>query len=416
MSIAMNSAVSGMAALQRMLDVVGGNISNASTTGYKSESITFKELMTEKLRNAQAANGRLGSVNPSQVGTGVITGSVTQNYSQGGISVTGRPSDIAINGDGFFALRDVSGGLAYTRAGSFTLDTTGYLVSPDGLKLQGWPALNGTVDTRTAVDAITIPMGRATMSRATANATFGGNLDASSDTYAAGPPPTGGTYTTENTLYDSLGATHVVTITFTRNATPVGQGGNWSWSAKESGNVVGTGAVAFTNAGLYDVANSTPLPTVAFTPTNGALPMSVNLELTGLTQFSDVNSVLSRAQDGFPPGVLQDFAVGQDGTITGSYSNGLKSVLGRLALATCSNNEGLDRGDGGLLYETASSGPMLLAPAQGNGFTAGALESSNVDLGLEFTNMIVAQRAFQANARMITTMDQVLNELTNLRR
>lgn len=416
MSIAMNSAVSGMSALQRMLDVVGGNISNASTTGYKTENITFKELMTETLRSASAANGNLGSVNPSQVGTGAVVSTVSQNFTQGGISVTGRTLDIAINGDGFFAVRTVAGSLGYTRNGSFTLDNKGYVVNGDGMKVQGWQAVNGKVDTLGAVGPVMIPIGQQTISRATSAATYTGNLDAAAATYAPGPPPSGGTCTTQSTIYDSLGTTHTVMFTITKNVTPAGQGGNWTWTATEGGNAVGTGTLAFTSAGLYDSTNSTPNPTVAFTPTNGATPVSVALDMSALTQYADTSSVLTRSQDGVAPGVLQDYAIGGDGTITGSFSNGLKDVLGRIALATCGNNEGLERGAGGLFYETSSSGPVLVGPSIGDSFTSGALESSNVDLGVEFTNMIVAQRAFQANARMISTMDQVLNEITNLRR
>ena len=418
---ALLSAVSGLSSMQQMLNVVGSNLSNSDTTGFKSTAVNFQQMYSQQLRGASAPSGQVGSLNPLELGTGVSIASMNQNFSEGSLNVTGNPGDLALNGNGFFVVQDNMGAQAYTRAGSFNLDKNSFLVNPQGLQVQGWQAQNGKIDTTQAVGALKIPVGRLNLAQTTNAMSMGGNLAPSSGPYSAGPPATGGQYSTEAQVYDSLGNSQAVTITFT-NATPTAStGGQWNWSAKlANGTSAGSGQLVFNSIGQYVPASSTASPTIAFTPTDGSAPVSIAMDFTGVTQLATngTYSVVSSSQNGLPPGVLQSYNVGADGIITGTFSNGLTDTLGRLAVANFTNQEGLSQGVGGLYYQTvASDSPQIGSPSENGAstITSGALESSNVNISTEFTDMIVAQRNFEANAKMITTMDQVLSDLTHLR-
>jgi len=306
----------------------------------------------------------------------------------------------------------------YTRDGSFQLDADGYLIAGgSGLKALGWPAdlSTGTIDDTnsaaiTPSSAIRIPVGQLAMARQTRNVSWGGNLDATT--------PVGGTYSTSAKVYDSLGVAHTLTVTFTKTANDA----EWAWEASSpdavGGGVVGSGTITFDERGQssgvfgtisLDLANS-----------NGAVnPMTIDLSVAPITQLSGASSVGATSQDGLALGVLQGFTIGRDGVINGRFDNGLTQKLGRLALANFSNPAGLSRLGNNLLMETSNSGlPQIGRPGTGSlgSITPGFLESSNVDLPTEFANMIVAQRGFQANSRIITTSDEILQELVQLKR
>lgn len=560
MDSALSSAVSGLSALQQALDVVGGNLANVNTPGYKTNVITFKEALSQVLRLPSAPTSVSGSVNPLEYGQGVAIGGLGALYTQGGMNATGKPTDMAISGDGFFMIKQGDKTPGFTRNGNFTLDKNGKLTTQDGLGVQGWPAKAGVVDVTGPTGDLNIPLGRLTLAKATSNMAFSGNLDA-----AARPPATttatftsgaldsaaatattvnvaggnwedaggtahpisytltktmdnpglddtwtltvngtgaGGSWTgagspvaavpitfdasgkvatvngvagqtltvnipdgtsggqnvavnlasltssatpaapvatangstgapptqqTSATFFDSLGIAHTLDVTYTKVVpTVAGASAQWNWAVKVDGAAnASTGSLLFKSDGTFDAANSTPNMTVNYTPTDGAAPVSFKVDFSEVTNLNTVSpppAVIARSQDGKDPGVLQGFSVDADGTIEGTFSNGLGSKLGRLAIATFANKEGLLRGNGGLLLESAASGKAnIQPPAQTNGeglpgiVTSGALESSNVDVGAEFTHMIVAQRAFQANAKMVGVVDQILNELANLK-
>lgn len=420
MSIALFAAISGLSNFQKMLDVVAGNISNVNTPGYKAARINFDELLSQTLRAATAPGDERGGVNPIQLGLGARLGSIDSLERQGALESTGSGSDLAVTGPGFFMLEDGER-MAYTRNGHFLLDSTGNLVDSGGRKLMGWAPVNGVVDTTGPLSSLNIPTGEAMAARATTQVRMAGNLDGAAAIYNPGPPPSGGITTAESTIYDSLGQEHRVRLTFTRIAAPPGAAGAWTWTATEGATNVGTGTVAFAPDGTLDAANSTPNPLWSITPTNGAAPLAVTPNFSTLTQLVSTNGsqVLPLEQDGFPAGTLQSFVIDSRGLITGSYSNGFNRPLGRVALAFFSNVAGLERGEGGLRMETSNSGqPRVGEPGTGpRGLLApGSLEMSNVDLATEFSRMILAQRAFQANSRVITTMDELLQELSNLKR
>lgn len=419
MSIAMFAAMSGLNNFQRMLDVVAGNISNVNTPGYKAARINFEDIYSQTLRSASAPSANLGGTNPMQIGLGSRVGSIETLDKQGTLESTGSQSDFAITGAGFFMLQD-GGRAAYTRNGHFMLDMDGSLVEASGRKVLGWMADKGVVNNSTQVTPLTIPTGQSMAARGTSNVRFGGNLDGSATTYNPGPPPTGGIAYAESTIYDSLGQDYKVTMQFTRQATPPGTAGAWNWTATMGGATIGTGTAVFEADGSYDPMNSTPNPLWSFTPTNGAATVNVTPNLTQLSQLvSPTSPVLTLEQDGFPAGTLQTYAIDTRGVITGTYSNGYIEKLGQMALAYFTNVSGLERGENGMRSETPNSGkPRVGEPGTGPRglLSPSTLEMSNVDLATEFSRMIIAQRAFQANSRVITTTDEMLSELANLKR
>lgn len=399
------SGISGLRSHQTMLDVTGNNIANVNTTGFKSSQIQFQDTLSQVLSNAGAAQVGQGGTNPAQVGLGVRVAGITTNFTQGASQLTGRSTDMMIQGDGFFAVRK-GNETYYTRDGSFDFDATGDMVLPgDGAMVQGWAAVNGVIDTTSPLTDLRVPAGTLMGAQGTAAATYEGNLDSTANPGTA--------ITRSLTVYNSTGVASTLNLTFTKG--PIA-GDPWS--------LVGT-----VNAADGSVQGTTSYGNVTFDPTTGALtsagnvPVTVggstiNVDLAAITGFSGVDTVKGLDQDGHAAGTLQSFQLGQDGTITGSFSNGLKQVIGRLAMANFTNPAGLEKAGGSLFTTTVNSGTIQLGtPGSGGRGTlaGGSLEMSNVDLSSEFTNLIVAQRGFQANARVITTSDQVLQELVNLK-
>lgn len=414
MSIALFNAITGLTNFQRVLDVVGNNISNMQTPGYKRSSISFKELMSQTLKGATSPAGGVGGTNPFQIGLGSSLGCLSTQYTQGVLQTTGRPTDLAITGSGFFIVKsDVNTG--YTRNGSFSIDVNGNLVDSNGYKIQGWLAQNGEIDTSGGLQDIEIPIGEASIATATQNISYTGNLDASQGTYAEGPPEEGGIYVTESVIYDSLGKEHKLTLEFKKTGDSA-----WSFTAQVDGEDAGSGSVPFLSDGTFD-AESAEDYKVEYDVGEGAEELSITLDFSDMTQLATPGqySVAAKSQDGFETGTLQSFVVDNNGKIVGSFSNGFTRTVGQIALADFLNPEGLEKADGGILRETANSGSPQVGVAESGSrgaITSGALELSNVDLSSEFTNMIIAQRAFQANSRVVTVMDKILEEMANLKR
>jgi flagellar hook protein FlgE len=417
----MFAAVTGLRSHQAFMDVVGNNIANVNTTGYKTSNVLFEDLLSQELRGAGAPTSSQGGTNPAQIGLGVRLTGVTVNFAQGATQLTGRSTDFAIQGDGFFVV-DQGGTSAYTRNGSFSLDSSGHLVTADGGFVQGWQAdVNGNVSTTSGVGRLQIPVGQSIKPVTTSAIKLGGNLPSD---VATGTKISAGI-----DVFNSLGTPIPLRAEFTKIADSAGQV-NWQLRTFDSANnlVSGPTAVTFDLSGALTSASpvitQAQLNTIAGSSgTWAAGGISLNFgaatapdRLTGAAQL---NSVAALSQDGSAIGSVVGFSVSQQGLITGVFSNGRSQALGQIALATFANPPGLEKAGGSLYLKTADSGePQIgVAGQAGRGtLSGGTLEMSNVDLAAEFTNLIVAERGFQANSRVITTSDEILQDLVNLKR
>jgi flagellar hook protein FlgE len=414
MSSALLTAVSGLQAAQQYLDVTGNNLANVDTTGYKSQGVDFQDLIYETLNDATTTSTNvISGTNATQIGLGVKLGATPTNFSQGTLQETGRNLDLALQGQGFFVVNNGASNL-YTRAGSFDVDTQGYLVDPStGYRVQRF----GTVGEATATtpafqtpgnDDVKIPYGTAIAGQATENVTLQGNLSTSL--------AVGATFSTAIQVFDTQGTGHSLTLTFTKTAANTF---SLAGSVSDGGTVTGLPV----NNVTFNADGSLGGPaTVTIGITYPSLPanQAVNLNLgtvggfNGLTQSGGTSSAAAVSQDGSTAGSLTNVSIGQDGTIQGTFSNGRSLAIAQLSIATFTNQGGLERQGDNYYGSTVNSGPALLGTAEAGGrasIQSGALEQSNVDVSLEFTNLIVAQRAYQVNARTITTEDQLLASL-----
>lgn len=439
MGTSMFSAVTGLLAHQRKMDVIANNIANVSTTGYRGSRMMFQNLLSQTLEGGAAPNGDFGGTNPLQIGLGVGIGSIDVNHTQGALLTTGISSDLAIQGNGFFILSNGNGAF-YTRDGTFDLNAAGVLIDPaTGLRVRGYTAdANGVIDTNLPPGDLIIPIGNTSIVRETQNAVLRGNLNSSA---------TDGT-TTQRTLrvYDSLGTPRDVVLTFTKRA-QVDSGGTlynaWSWSAQFDGTDVTNvpagqeGVLLFDSGGAFFAEGALDTGTGTFTARSAlpsqdqvsippglfpgsslpTTPFEFAVDFSEVSQLAEENNVTVFSQDGFPLGVLETYEIATDGTINGIFTNGLMRTMGQISMAWFPNVGGLERRGENLFIETSSSGlAQIGAPGTGGRGTiaGGTLENSNVDLGTEFSNMIITQRAYQANARTITTADTMLQEAVNL--
>jgi flagellar hook protein FlgE len=500
--------LSGLTAESTALSAIANNLSNQNTTGYKDTSVLFSDLFYQSL-------GTTGSGDPIQVGAGTEVGSMPSLFTQGSISATGVPTDVAIQGEGFFAVQDPDGVINYTRAGDFSTDESNFLVTSNGQQVLGYPAVNGVVNTGAGIAPLQLGAGTISPPTATANVDVTANLNA-----AAG---VGTTFSTPVTIYDSLGASHTLTYTFTNtapntwsynlsipptdlsasaggaaptgvlstgtltfngNGTLIGTGGGAGTAVYGTGNVgngtvtglgvsassvpqtitmTATSATQFTVTGSVSGALGTA--TVGTPFTSGQLDFTIasgstafaagdtitvpttplalaNVTAIPITGFADgatnqtfnwnvlsgTSPVISQVaspsvasaidQDGSSSGSLVNFAIGGDGTITGSFSNGKTQALGEIALANFANVNGLQL-DGTTDYSpTLASGPAVVGvPGAGSlgTLSGGSLELSNVDIATEFANLIVAQRGFEADAKAVTTFDQITQDTIALK-
>lgn len=420
--------LSGLTADSTALSTIANNLANQNTTGYKDVRALFSDLFYQNL-------GTTGSGDPIQLGAGAQIGSLPGIFTQGSVNNTGVPTDVAIQGQGFFAVQDPgSGVISYSRAGDFSVDKNNFLVTPEGQQVLGFPAVNGAVDTSLGVAPLQLGAGTISPPTATSTVQVTANLDAAANV--------NGTFSTPVTIYDSLGVSHILTFNFTKTAA-----NTWSYSlsipaselnpvvpsgggpAVPQTGVLSSGTLTFDGNGVLaspvdaggNLANVTGIAVAGLA--DGASDMNFDWDLLSgttpvVTQVSAPSSASSTQQNGAGSGSLVNFSIGSDGTITGSFSNGKTAALGQIALATFANEQGLQREGSTDFQQTLASGQAVLGTpgAGGRGsLSGGALELSNVDIASEFANLIVAQRAFEANAKAVTTFDQITQDTINLK-
>jgi flagellar hook protein FlgE len=455
------SGVSGLINHQVRMDVLGHNIANVNTYGFKKSRVSFQDILSQTVSGAAAPTAQKGGVNPKQIGLGMSIASIDKIFTQGSLQTTGLNLDLAIQGDGFFILKKGEETF-YTRAGGFGLDRNGMLVNPaNGYRVQGWQAVKvGTeyiINTTGELEDIFIPVGAKDPAKETTIVRYRSNLDAQTPLLPVGREPTPeerlkGTVSTNIDIYDSLGNVRLLTLDFTRVQ---GEANAWVVTASVEGadpatltldvagpNANDTGSIImrFNNKGApVSITDNPAVPGApADTVAEGQLTATLNvtfpfegitqtinldlgraLEYGGITQFSAPSSTRAYEQDGYGLGYLESFTVDDMGVITGAYTNGKKAPIAQIALAIFANPQGLMVEGENNFRETNNSGLANIGAAETGGrgkITAGALEMSNVDLAEQFTDMIVTQRGFQANSRSITTSDQMLQELLTLKR
>ncbi|MBI3761209.1 MAG: flagellar hook protein FlgE [Chloroflexi bacterium] len=414
----MFTAIGALTLHQSFMDVVADNLANVNTPGYKASRASFQDQIAQLIQTGAAPGTNLGGVNPTQIGLGVRLGSVTSTFTQGSLQSTGRSTDLAIQGDGFFVYTNSGSAGAtqfYSRDGSLGLDANGVLVNNStGMRAMGWTAVtsgstggSAAVDTSQPIAAIQIPVDSA-VARATANATLVGNLDSAAASGSVGQA------TTTLGVYDSLGALRTVTVTFQHPSS-----NNWAWTATTGSpaSAIGSGTLTFDTNGVLTSGSS---GTLTLPAGGGSSSTAITLDMSDLTQLATSSSVAASSQDGLAAGSLTGInVISSTGQVVGLYSNGLQQVIGQLALATFVNSSGLSRLGQNLYAQGLNSGEARVGTAGAGGrgtLVSGYLEASNVDLAQEFTNMIMAQRGFQASSRVITASDEMLQELVNLKR
>ncbi len=426
------TGVSGINSQMSSMSVVGNNISNMNTYGFKSSRAAFGDI----LNNSMAG----GMTDSMQIGLGVMMNQVSPNFSQGAFETTSNSFDMAIDGSGFFMVDDTSDGMRYyTRTGIYNMDKDGYVINAGGYRLQGYQpdstgALTSSVDDLQVVSSSFPPS-------ASTEITISANLDSDSTVIPAAtgflPASTDTTSNFQTTIsvYDSLGKSHPVSICFRRDA--VAPNTTWNWYAVTGASDHSTGAattcaqgvMTFTTAGALDTVTTTandfdfaggPAANQAITFDFGSsVTTSGGTGLDGVTRFGSDSGVYTLSQDGYPSGSLQGISVDASGVLTGTFTNGQLRTLGAVTLANFAASNGL-LATGNMLYqEMPASGAAVVGQPGGEGLgtiRSSTLEQSNVDLAAEFISMITAQRGFQANSKVITTTDEILMELVNLKR
>lgn len=402
--------LSGLNAASKSLDVIGNNVANASTVGFKGSQAQFADVYASSMAGSSGG----------QAGIGVRVATVAQEFSQGNITSTNNSLDMAISGNGFFRM-DNNGSISYSRNGQFQMDKNGFIVNSQGYKLTGFlPNAAGTIVATTPAD---VQISTANLlPNPTANITAGVNLDSRAAIVPAAPafsPANSATYTssTSSTIYDSLGGSHTATLYFAKTAANA-----WTSYLTVDGNMVpaGTGLLTTMTFNTNGVL-LTPAAAVAsssFTPAGGGAAQTINFNFASTTQFGSNFGVNSLAQDGYTSGSLTGFSTGSDGMVTGRYSNGQSKTLAQIVLANFSNPQGLQpMGNNQWVESSASGSPLVGAPGSASlgVIQSSATEDSNVDLTAELVNMITAQRVYQANAQTVKTQDQVLQTIVNLR-
>jgi flagellar hook protein FlgE len=405
--------LSGMNAASKNLDVIGNNVANANTTGFKSSRTEFTQMF----------GSAIGSSSSTASGQGVSVGAISQQFLQGNVSATGNALDVAINGNGFLQLELTDGTTAYSRAGSLQIDKDGQLVNRQGAKVMGFQTdpTTGDVISRTP-SAITVPIDKGIVGQKTSAITAKVNLDANASSYdAAANKPAYSTYSSSFDVYNSQGNAIPVSLFFVKSATPNEwdvhyQVDNSTGFAIAPGNKLST--VEFDNDGSFVPPAIAAAVEIPFDEADGAPATSATVDLTGLTQLASRFSVSKLSQDGYASGDLNNVSIEPDGTVLARYSNGLSLSQGQLVLAKFNNSQGLASSTGGNWVQTPTSGePVTGTPSSSNfgGIQSGSLEESNVDLTAELVNMMTAQRSYQANAQTLKTQDQVMSTLVNLR-
>ncbi|MGI6049957.1 MAG: flagellar hook protein FlgE [Acetivibrionales bacterium] len=482
MMMSMFSSVSGLKAHQTRMDVIGNNIANVNTVGFKASRATFQEIFSQTLSSASApdnSSGR-GGVNPMQVGLGMNVDAIDVQMGRGSVQRTESPTDLSIEGEGFFIVRSgLEGAFSFTRAGNFLIDKQGNLTTASGQNVYGWMDYELTdqgyvFDTQETIAPINLYEHKSINKRiiaaqVTDQAILTGNLDATErpiggtsaspvgsgsmtslpfddvlvdgTSGADGIPDNGADsenisphYIVPINVYDVLGNEYKLNLKLWKNFTS-GEAGSetnpieTSWyyvvEGDENSTAAGSsGFIKFDSSGrlIKDTGDFNYKPTIRLQPSlsTGAEPFEFELNMEQFTMYADDSSVKASRVNGYPPGTLVTFSIGGDGVITGIYDNGRQQPLGQIALATFENPAGLMKVGSNQFAQTTNSGDFKTASQPGNDGSGvlipGTLEMSNVDLAKQFTEMIITQRGFQANSRVVTTSDEILQELANLKR
>jgi flagellar hook protein FlgE len=448
------TALSGLSVNSASLSVIGNNLANLNTIGFKGSSTTFQDLFSTNL----GAAAYQGNGNPMQVGLGAQVGAVMQNFAQSTFQSTSNPIDMAMQGAGFFYLRLVNGGFGHSRAGNFTVDQFGWVVDPGGNRLQGYnrDSSGGIDDTMGSVD-VKIPVGETVPAFATTNLSFTVNLDST-------VVPPNDRYTSSIYIYDSLGDRHNVLITYERSTAATAGPNDWDyyvWSPDSNpptslppygtgiaaanivtpsfpgsgvNDVIAVGTLSFGMNGILNTITDTqsggptqnPNYTIAWS--NGASAQPVEWVInTGtptapiytITQTATPAGTSNSSQNGYGAGTIKGLTVDTNGFIIGTFTNGQTYPVARVALSIFTNNNGLEKVGENIWKETIASGPANVGTANdvGRGSVLGAhLEMSNVDVADEFTRLIITQRGYQANSRIVTTSDEMMQETLSLKR
>lgn len=397
--------LSGLTAAQSQLQSVSNNLANLNTDGYKDENVLFADLFAQ----VGAVNG---AGNPMQTGLGVKASATVSNFTDGHVNSTGIQSNMALAGQGFFVLRNPDSSMSYSRAGDFTTDNAGYLVSPNGEKVLGYPATGGVVNTTAPLQPMQVGKGVTTPAVATTKVTISANLDSGTAVSGSGP-------VSSLPIYDSLGAQHTLTVNYTKTAA-----NTWTYtvtlptadiSGGTGNTTIGSGTLNFDGAGnLTSITGATAMSIPSFA--DGAIgpqalsgPFGTTTAPT-ITQTSSASTTSNTSQDGYASGTLQDYSIQSDGSIQATFSSGKTLNIGQVAIASFANNQGLSAVGNNKFDETSASGSAVIGVAGTGGrgtITGGAVEQSNVDISAEFSKLIVAQQAYSANAKTITTFNQV---------
>jgi flagellar hook protein FlgE len=421
MLTSMFTAISGMKANGTSLSVIGDNIANMNTIGYKASRVSFGDVMSQTLTSGTSS---------SQIGRGVLMSDISPIFTQGSFESTGNALDLAIDGDGFFIVKNNSE-IYYTRTGQFTLDKDGFVINPDGLRVQGYQYTTGGQLTGILGDIDVSKFNNSTAP--TANIDFSANIDSRSVEIPTGfdvnDPTNTSNFSSDITVYDSLGNARHITLYFTKTS-----GNQWQWNAvvgssdSASGNteIQASGTMTFDSTGaLINLTSSTGTVTgtsssEVFNFGGGATPsQSISINFQNFTQLASESSTIFQSQDGFPAGTLKGLSISQNGVISGIFTNGQIKPIAQLALAKFMAPTQLTKFGRNLYAESFDSGVAIIGTPNNSGLgrvLSNTLELSNVDLAEEFVRMISAQRGFQANSRVITTTDELMQELVNLKR
>jgi len=417
--------LTGLESDSTALNTIANDLSNMNTTAFKAQTTNFADLFYQQI-------GSTGSGDPIELGAGVQVASNETAFTQGSINSTGNSTDVALDGSGFFVVNNGGGGDEYTRAGDFSLTSTGSLVTSNGLSVMGYPAVNGVVNTDAPLTAIQIPVGQVQQPQATTTLNMTANLDATSTT--------GDPFPAQITVYDSLGVSHVATVTYTQTAA-----NTWNYSVAlpaadfTSGvSTPVTGTMNFDANGNLEYVTPTGQPQETVGTAHGdsssitvnfsgladkANDLTIGWNLMGssgtpsISQVDSASAVSATTQNGFASGQYQSFTIGSDGTVTATYSNGQQQAVGQLAMANVANVQGLQILGDGDYATTLASGTAAVATSGASGLGTmedGALEESNVNISAEFSDLIIAQRAFEANSKAVTTFDTVTQDTINM--
>jgi flagellar hook protein FlgE len=414
MFTAFSTALSGMAANTAAIDIISNNLANLNTTGYKATDAQFQDLMSQSL-------GLGGS--STQIGMGVGMVNTVRQFTQGSVQASTGPTDAAIQGNGFFVVKDSNNQSLFTRAGNFTLDANGTLITAGGDKVQGWVATGGVVNSTGAPGNLTLPVGGTIPATATTKMSMNVNLD---PRVATTDP--GAVVTAPVQVVDSLGSSHVLTATYTKTGA-----NTWSYAISAPASDLGTAGKITGGAGTLTFNGSGQL--IDPPPTKGsvsvqvtgladqATDMSINWNLydtsgnAAVTQFAQASGVSGTTQDGATAGQIVKIGLENGGLLVASYSNGQHMTVAQLAVASIRNPESLIAVGNNNLQASSATAAAAIGAADTGGrgkIIGGSLEASTADIATEFTHLISAQRSYQANSKIITTSDQLLQDTVNL--